>query len=245
MLYFNAGIPARAVLRIIWQMSSISRSRSGFLPSMMFGISNREISFELMGSGTMSRVTPNDSTRSRSRERPSTDHLSSRRSDGRRLQMLLTPKPAIARRMASESPCCVPTFMRAGFAGCVAGLKACATGDNAVAPRNSRLLDVKGSSQSNVLRRSADHDIVRARFNRPFHVAVEQQQVVAADREPDALLLARLQRDPIESAQHLVVVDDARHARREVELDDLVAGAGAGVLHVERDRRRRHRQVRV
>ena len=110
-LYFNAGIPARDALRIIWQMSSISRSRSGLLPSMMFGISKREISFELIGNGTMSRVMPNDSTRSRSRVRPSTDQRSSRRSEGSRLQMLLTPKPAIARRTGSESPCCVPTFI--------------------------------------------------------------------------------------------------------------------------------------
>ena len=70
-------MPARAVLRIIWQMSSISRSRSGLLPSMMSGLSLRAISFELSGSGTMSSVMPNDSTRSRSRVSDSTDHVSS------------------------------------------------------------------------------------------------------------------------------------------------------------------------
>src|ERR1043166_7762955 len=54
MLYFNVGIPALAALRIIWQMLSISRSRSGLLPSMIFGFSERLIYDELNGSGTQS-----------------------------------------------------------------------------------------------------------------------------------------------------------------------------------------------
>ena len=87
MLYFSEEMPARDAFRIIWQTSSISRSRSGPLPSMIFGSSNREISFELMGSGTMSSVTPNDSTRSRSFDSPSTDQCSSILTEGRRLQM--------------------------------------------------------------------------------------------------------------------------------------------------------------
>ena len=86
MLYLSEGMPARAALRIIWHTSSISRSRSGLLPSMMFGSSKRAMSLELIGSGTISRVIPNDSMCSRKRERLSTDHLSSRRTDGRRLQ---------------------------------------------------------------------------------------------------------------------------------------------------------------
>jgi hypothetical protein len=40
-LYFKAGMPARAALRIIWQIASISWSRSGLLPSMMSGFSER------------------------------------------------------------------------------------------------------------------------------------------------------------------------------------------------------------
>jgi hypothetical protein len=123
MLYLSDGMPARAVLRIIWQTSSISRSRSGLLPSMMFGSSNRLMSFELIGSGIMSRAMPNDSTCSRNRDSESTDHLSSSLVEGSRLQMLLTPKPARTRRIASESPCCVPTFIgvRIGEgAGCAA-----------------------------------------------------------------------------------------------------------------------------
>jgi hypothetical protein len=39
MLYLSSGMPARAALRIICWMFSISRSRSGLLPSMMFGFS--------------------------------------------------------------------------------------------------------------------------------------------------------------------------------------------------------------
>ena len=111
-LYFRLGMPARAALRIISQRSSIWRSRSG-VASRTAGFSEREISFELSGSGTMSSAMPNDSTRSRKRERPSTDQASSSFADGRRLQMWVTPKPAIACRIGSESPCCVPTFMAA------------------------------------------------------------------------------------------------------------------------------------
>ncbi len=61
----------------------------------------------------MSSVSPNDSTRSFSRVSDSTDHASSSFADGRRLQIWLTPNPAMTRRMASESPCCVPAFIRA------------------------------------------------------------------------------------------------------------------------------------
>ena len=104
-------MPARAQLRIIWQMSSMLRSRSGLLPRKMAGISAREISDELIGSGTMSSEMPCDATRSRSFDSASTDHASSIFADGRPLQMLFTPNAAQARRIASESPCCVPTFI--------------------------------------------------------------------------------------------------------------------------------------
>src|SRR5437899_10398797 len=77
----------------------------------MAGISAREISDELIGSGTMSSEMPYDATRSRNRDRESTDHASSIFSDGSPLQMLFTPNAAQARRMASEWPCCVPTFI--------------------------------------------------------------------------------------------------------------------------------------
>src|SRR6266850_3436162 len=77
----------------------------------MAGISAREISDELIGSGTMSSEMPCDATTSRSFERPSTDHTSSTFADGRPLQILFTPNAAQARRMASEWPCCVPTFI--------------------------------------------------------------------------------------------------------------------------------------
>src|SRR6266498_4561428 len=77
----------------------------------MAGNSAREISDELIGSGTMSSEMPNDSTRSRKRDNASTDHASSTFADGRPLQMLFTPNAAQARRIASEWPCCVPTFI--------------------------------------------------------------------------------------------------------------------------------------
>src|SRR6187455_1105886 len=77
----------------------------------MAGISAVEISEELIGSGTMSSEMPWALTRSRSRDKPSTDHLSSIFSDGRLLQMLLTPNAAHAFRISSVSPCWVPTFI--------------------------------------------------------------------------------------------------------------------------------------
>ena len=82
MLYLSERMPARAALRIIWQMSSISRSRSGLLPSRMFGFSAFELVRASSGKGTRSSVRPNDSTRSRSRVSPSTDQ--GRRQPGRR-----------------------------------------------------------------------------------------------------------------------------------------------------------------
>ena len=87
MLYFTDGMPARDTLRIIWQMSSICFCRSGSLPSMMAGLSLRLISDELNGSGTMSSVSPNDSTCSRRLVSASTDHSGPICGDGSRLQM--------------------------------------------------------------------------------------------------------------------------------------------------------------
>src|SRR3954449_7457665 len=77
----------------------------------MAGISAREISDELMGSGTMSSEMPYDATNSCSFDSDSTDHASSSFAEGGPAQMLLTPNAAHARRMSSEWPCCVPTFI--------------------------------------------------------------------------------------------------------------------------------------
>ena len=60
--------------------------------------------------GIMSSEMPYDSTRSRCFVSASTDHFSSSFADGMLPQMLLQPKAAIAFRMASESPCWVPTL---------------------------------------------------------------------------------------------------------------------------------------
>jgi hypothetical protein len=139
MLYFKAGIPARAVLRIMVQIPSISRSRSGLRPSMRFGFSARAIGCELRGRGTMSSRMPNDSTRSRSFVRPSTVQRSSRRADGSVLQMSFTPRAASTARVASEESCCVPTFMsarlRAGTDAGGAGAACVADPSVAAAPR--------------------------------------------------------------------------------------------------------------
>src|SRR6188474_127652 len=64
-----------------------------------------------MGSGTMSSEMPCDATSSRNLDSDSTDHASSIFGDGNPLQMLFTPNAAQARRIASEWPCCVPTFI--------------------------------------------------------------------------------------------------------------------------------------
>ena len=86
----------------------------------MAGISAREISTELIGSGTMSSEMPNEAIRSRNRERPSTDQASSILAEGRRLQMLLTPKAAKAR-----SRCVGIAVLRADFHP---GLRTCRHG---------------------------------------------------------------------------------------------------------------------
>jgi hypothetical protein len=64
-----------------------------------------------IGSGTMSSEMLCDATSSRNLDSDSTDHASSIFGDGNPLQMLFTPNAAHARRMASEWPCCVPTFI--------------------------------------------------------------------------------------------------------------------------------------
>ena len=50
----------------------------------------------------MSRRMPNFSTRSRSRERPSTDQLSSKVREGRALQMCFTPSAAVGQTNGSR-----------------------------------------------------------------------------------------------------------------------------------------------
>ena len=83
---------------------------------------------------------PYDSTCSRCFVSASTDHFSSSFADGMLPQMLLKPKAAIAFRMASESPCCVPTlnftFDAAALVLAAAGVLAtCAeTSVSAIAP---------------------------------------------------------------------------------------------------------------
>ena len=60
------------------------------------------------GSGTMSSEMPCFSTRSRSRESPSTDHFSSSCGEISPLQMWFTPSDDITESTSSLSECCVP-----------------------------------------------------------------------------------------------------------------------------------------
>ena len=69
-LYFTDGMPARAdVADHLADVVDLPVA-IGALASRIAGLSLREISLELSGSGTMSSVMPNDSTRSRRRRQP-------------------------------------------------------------------------------------------------------------------------------------------------------------------------------
>jgi len=100
-LYLTSGMPARPQFRIIWQMFSMARSRAGSFAKRISGSSALVISLELIGSGTASSVTPNDSTCRRSRMSASTDH-SSMFAERWPLQMWFTPNAARARSVGSE-----------------------------------------------------------------------------------------------------------------------------------------------
>ena len=157
-LYFTAKIPALAQLRICVQMSSMLRSRSGLCPSMIAGICARSIDADVIVIGIMSSEMPYDSTRSRCFVNASTDHFSSSFADGMLPQMLLQPNAAIALRMASESPCCVPTLNftfdagAAGFAA-AAGVRAtCAeTSVSASAPADIPLPASRTNSRRSIV----------------------------------------------------------------------------------------------
>ena len=101
-LYFTMGMPAWPAWRIIVQISAIARSRSGSLARRISGISARLISRELIGNGTQSSVSPNDSTCFRSRSNASTLHSSSTFRPIAPLQIWFTPNAASARRVISE-----------------------------------------------------------------------------------------------------------------------------------------------
>jgi hypothetical protein len=89
-------------------MSSMFLSRSGPARKIA-GICARSIDAEVIVMGIMSSLMPYDSTFSRCFVSASTDHFSSSLADGMLPQMLLHPNAAIALRISSVSPCCVPT----------------------------------------------------------------------------------------------------------------------------------------
>jgi hypothetical protein len=90
-LYFSAGIPAFDAARMFSQSTSISRSRSGLLPSMMCGFSDLEIGQALRGSGRKSSAMPKASTRSRSLRRSATSQDPRGPGGGGVPQMFRTP----------------------------------------------------------------------------------------------------------------------------------------------------------
>ena len=65
MLYFTAGMPTAAQFSISFCTTSISRSRSGSMPSMMFGDCATSIGVDDSGSWIMSSSMPNELTCSR------------------------------------------------------------------------------------------------------------------------------------------------------------------------------------
>ena len=120
MLYFSAGMPALPAFRIIWQMSSIVPVAIRHLPEHD-GSGTRPCRFRpsSAASGSMSRWRPNDSTRSRSFVRPSTDHFSSSVFEGSELQMWFDAEGGVHLEevVRWRSPAC-PSFARnlpAGF----------------------------------------------------------------------------------------------------------------------------------
>src|SRR3546814_7807797 len=62
-------------------------------------------------------------------------------------------------------------------------------------------------------------------------LGAEEPQIGDGDREAHAPLLARLQQDLLEALQLADRARAAGHGIADVELDDLLAGDGAGVAH--------------
>ena len=71
MLYLTAGIPAAAQFSMRVLTTSISRSRSGSMPSMMLGASAVSIGVDDNGNWIMSNSRPNELTCSRQLARSS------------------------------------------------------------------------------------------------------------------------------------------------------------------------------
>src|SRR5262245_46982070 len=79
----------------------------------------------------------------------------------------------------------------------------------------------------------ADHYLEFTRLDHETVLAVPEAEVLRRQREFNALLLSRAQRDAPESFQLLDRPGDAGRDIAEVELHDLVAGAPAGVLDLD------------
>ncbi len=86
-------------------------------------------------------------------------------------------------------------------------------------------------------RRPADEQPDRPGLDDPPHVDVDVRQLLGREPERDGPALAGRQVEPLEAAQLADRPRDRRLLVADVELDDLVAGARAGVRHVDPDRR--------
>ena len=93
MLYLTAGIPTVAQFSMRVLTTSISRSRSGSMPSIMLGASALSIGVDDNGSWIMSNSMPKELTCSRHRARSSLDQVWALPSRGS-AQILLTPSCA-------------------------------------------------------------------------------------------------------------------------------------------------------
>ena len=111
MLYFTAGIPTAAQFSISVCTTSISLSRSGSMPSMMFGDCDTSTGVDDSGSWIMSSSMPNELTSSRCLARSSLVQVVAFPSRGSE-HTLTTPSCAHCWKSSSlRAPTCVPTYI--------------------------------------------------------------------------------------------------------------------------------------
>src|SRR5215475_798764 len=101
-------------------------------------------------------------------------------------------------------------------------------------PFHEKSPNIETTSQADVFGRRADQNLKAAGFDRPLHVPIENHQILRTQRELNASLFARFQAHSFKSSQNRLVVNDSRHIRRKIKLDDFIARGGAGIFHVER-----------
>src|SRR5215467_3990206 len=95
--------------------------------------------------------------------------------------------------------------------------------------------NLEAASQADVLGRRADQNLEAAGFDDPLHVAIQEHEVLRTQREMNASFLSWFQGDAVETAENTVVIDDTGHLIDQVQLNDFVTGARAGIFHVKGD----------